>query len=285
MIKRLIPLLILILTSCTPSSTVTPPTTPTPSVNTSNVLVIAHRGGAGLMPENTLASFKNGIALKSDFIEMDAHLSKDGVPVIIHDPTLERTTDGFGQISNFTLAQLQTYNAAAKSLSISSKEQIPTFAQVLDLAKPANVKVEVEIKVPPQGRYQGIEQKMIDEIVAHDMTDRVQISSFNMDVIKEVKTLNPKIKTVALMSVEFFRTYDLNTPKTIVDHVTSLGAEIIAVNKDYLNAKLVQEARARKVTVEVWTVDNESDIKKFVAMGVDGIISNRPDKLKEVIGK
>ncbi len=237
------------------------------------------------MPENTLAAFKNGIALKSDFIEMDAHLSKDGIPVIIHDPTLERTTDGFGSISNFTLAQLQTYNAAAKSLSVSSKEQIPTFAQVLDLAKPANVKVEVEIKVPPQGRYNGIEQKMIDEIVARDMIDRVQISSFNMDVIKDVKALNPKIKTVVLMSVDFFRAYDLNTPKTIVDHVTSLGAEIIAVNKDYLNAKLVQEARARKIVVEVWTVDNESDIKKFVAMGVDGIISNRPDKLKEVVGK
>ncbi len=284
MIKRLIPLLILILTACT-SSTVTPPTSPTTSVNASNILVIAHRGGAGLMPENTMASFKNGIALKSDFIEMDAHLSKDGIPVIIHDPTLERTTDGFGQISNFTLAQLQTYNAAAKSLSVTTKESIPTFAQVLDLAKPASVKVEVEIKVPPQGRYQGIEQKMIDEIVARDMTDRVQISSFNMDVIKDVKALNPKIKTVVLMSVDFFRIYEINTPKTIIDYVTSLGAEIIAVNKDYLNAKLVQEARARKVVVEVWTVDNESDIKKFMAMGVDGIISNRPDKLKEVIGK
>lgn len=285
MIKRLLPLLILILTSCTPSSTVTPPTTPTPSVNASNVLVIAHRGGAGLMPENTMASFKNGIALKSDFIEMDAHLSKDGIPVVIHDPTLERTTDGFGQISNFTLAQLQTYNAAAKSLSVTSKEPIPSFAQVLDLAKPTNVKVEVEIKVPPQGRYNSIEQKMIDEIVAHDMTDRVQISSFNMDVIKDVKAINPKIKTVVLMSVDYFRAYDLNTPKTIIDHVTSLGAEIIAVNKDYLNAKLVQEARARKIIVEVWTVDSESDIKKFIAMGVDGIISNRPDKLKEVVGK
>jgi len=284
MIKRSLPILILILTACT-SSTVTPPTTPTTAIAASNVLVIAHRGGAGLMPENTLASFKNGIALKSDFIEMDAHLTKDGVPVIIHDPSLERTTDGFGQISNLTLAQLQTYNAAAKSLSVTSKETIPTFAQVLDLAKPANVKVEVEIKVSAQGRYQGIEQKMIDEIVARDMTDRVQISSFNMDVIKEVKALNPKIKTVALMSVDYFRAYDVNTPKTIIDHVTSLGAEIIAVNKDYLNAQLVQEARARRVAVEVWTVDNESDMKKFIALGVDGIISNRPDKLKEVIGK
>jgi len=284
MIKRLLPLLILILTACTPS-TVTPPTSSQNIQPASNVLVIAHRGGAGLMPENTMASFKNGIALKSDFIEMDAHLSKDGIPVIIHDPTLERTTDGFGPISNFTLAQLQTYNAAAKSLSVTTKEPIPSFAQVLDLAKPTNVKIEVEIKLSSQGRYNGIEQKMIDEIVAHDMTDRVQISSFDMNVLKDVKALNPKIKTVVLMSVDYFRAYDLNTPKTIIDHVSSLGAEIIAVNKDYLNAKLVQEARARKIIVEVWTVDSESDIKIFIAMGEDGIISNRPDKLKEVIGK
>jgi glycerophosphoryl diester phosphodiesterase len=276
----------LLITACAPLPATVIPLAATQTIQpTSRLLVIAHRGGAGLMPENTLGAFQNALALKVDYLELDAHLTKDGIPVIMHDPTLERTTDGVGQIGNYTLAQLQPFNAAAKSLSAKTKEPIPTFAQVLDLAKPTQVKVEVEIKVPPQGRYNGIEQKMLDEIVARDMIERVQISSFNLDVIKEVKTLNPAIKTVALMSVDYFRAYDLNTPQTIIDHVISLKASFIAVNKDYLNAKLVQAAHSRGLLVEVWTVDSESDIKKFVAMDVDGIISNKPDKLKDVLGK
>ena len=106
-----------------------------------------------------------------------------------------------------------------------------------------------------------------------------------MDVIKDVKALNSENQNRRPDVCRFFRIYEINTPKTIIDHVTSLGAEIIAVNKDFLNAKLVQEARARKVVVEVWTVDNESDMKNLLAWVWTGIISNRPDKLKEVIGK
>src|SRR5712691_10674237 len=107
-----------LLASCATAPTATPASVPIQPISTqpitnNSVGVIAHRGGAGLAPENTLASFRNGLALNADILEMDAHLSKDGVVVIIHDDTIDRTTDGRGRVADYTLAQLQSFNAAA----------------------------------------------------------------------------------------------------------------------------------------------------------------------------
>ncbi|MBI1801646.1 MAG: hypothetical protein HY259_15600 [Chloroflexi bacterium] len=249
------------------------------------VSVIAHRGGAGLAPENTLASFKNGIALGADFIEMDTHLSQDGIVMVIHDPTLERTTDGAGPVAAKTQAELQKLNAAAKFQNGKVEPQpVPTFAQVLDLVKAsAGVRVEVEIKLPLQGRYAGIEEKLLKEVSDRGLESRVQVSSFDFDTLKEVKRLNPRIKTVALMSVEFFRAAPPDQPAKVVGAAQAAGADLIAVNKDLLTAGMVAEAHQRGLKVEVWTVDSEVEMQKFIRMGVDGIISNQPDVLKKVV--
>lgn len=264
-----------------------PSLTPVSPAPNKSVAIIAHRGGAGLAPENTLASFRNGLALNADYVEMDAQLSKDGVVVIIHDPTINRTTDGKGNVVDFTLTQLQTFNAAAAYANGTTERQaIPTFAQVLDLAKPTNVRVEVEVKLTAQNaRYPGLEQKMIDEINAHGMLDRVQISSFDFDSLKEVKKISPRTRTVALISSDYFRSNDISQPVKTVDQMQGLGVEIIAINKDFLGVKLIEEAHIRKIQIEVWTVDKEEEMNKFIAMSVDGIISNRPDVLKRVLGR
>ena len=245
------------------------------------VAVIAHRGGAALAPENTLGAFRKAIALGVDVIEMDTHLSKDGAVVVIHDPTLERTSDGSGRVADWTLAQLQELNAAAKFGDGKYERQpVPAFGQALDLVQSARLRVEVEIKVPPQGRYPGIEQKLVKEITDRSLIDRVQVSSFDFAVLADVKRVNSKARTVALMSYEFFRRAPVDFPAQAIDEARNSGAEVIAVNKDLLTRALVDEAHARGMQVEVWTVDSETDMKKFVQMGVDGIISNKPDVLK-----
>jgi glycerophosphoryl diester phosphodiesterase len=254
--------------------------------NTS-ILILAHRGGAGLAPENTLASFRNGIALGADFIEMDSNLTKDGVAVIIHDPTIDRTTDGKGQVQDLTLAQLQTFNAAAKYANGTTERQaIPTFAQVLDLAKPSSVRIEVEIKLTAANeRYVGLEQKLVDEIVSHGMLDRAQISSFSYEALQEVKKISPKTKTVANMTSDYFRRNDITQPARTADQMQGYGVNILSVDQSYVTPQLIQEAHKRNIQVEVWTVDREEDMNKGIGMGVDGIISNRPDTLKRVLGK
>jgi glycerophosphoryl diester phosphodiesterase len=214
---------------------------------------------------------------------MDTRLSKDGIVMVIHDPTLERTTDGAGRVSDKTMAELQSLNAAAQFQDGKFERQpVPTFAQALELLKGNAVRVEVEIKVPPWGRYLGIEEKLVKEVVDRDLVERVQVSSFDFDVLKDVKRINPKIKTVALLTVDFFRRMPPDQPAKVIDAVQAVGADLIAVNKDLLTSAIVQAAHQRGLKVEVWTVDAEAEMQKFIQIGVDGIISNQPDVLKRV---
>jgi len=250
------------------------------------VAVIAHRGGAGLAPENTLGSFRSGIALNADFLEMDAQLTQDGIPVIIHDDTIDRTTDGKGLVANFPLDKLQLFNAAAKYANGTTERQvIPTFGQVLELAKRSHARIEVEIKVPAQGRQKGIEQLMLDTIEEYEMRDRVQISSFDFEVLRDLKKLSTRTRTVALVTFDYFRVNDISQPAKIAEQMKGIGVEVFAPVKDLTTPQLVQEMHQRKILVEVWTVDTEAEMKKFIAMGVDGIITNRPDILNRVLGR
>ncbi len=286
-------LLLFALVSCSsatpaPSQTPTRTTTPAPSsgvaaVPTKTISLVAHRGSAGLAAENTLTAFRIGIAFNSDFIEMDVHLTKDGVPVVMHDPTIDRTTDGKGRIAHMTLAELGRFST--HSTSQSYREPIPTFAQVLDLAKSKNVQMQVEIKVDAdKKRYPGIERQVLEEITARGMLDRVNILALEFDTLKEVRAINPRVKTVSLMAEEFFRSMGNRDPAVLVDDVISFS-DGIGVNKDFLSAKLVEAAHKRKMLVGVWAVDSASEMQKFIEMGVDSITTNRPDILKVMLGR
>jgi len=272
-----------LLAACAPASPAVPPVA-APSAPAGAApaapgwLVIAHRGGAGLAPENTLASFRNGIALGAGVIEMDAHLSRDGAVVVIHDPTLERTTDGKGRVADRSLAELQALNAAARfGDGRYARQAVPAFADVLDLLRGNTVRAEVEIKVPPQGRYAGIEALMAGMLAERGLIGRVSFSSFDFGVLADVKRADARVQTVALMTSDFFRRVPVDMPAQVVAAAHAAGA--IAVNKDYLTAPMVQEAHARGMQAEVWTVDSEAEMRQFIAMGVDGIITNRPDTL------
>ncbi len=277
----------------TPPATPPPPASATPAPTPTSgaaagktIALVAHRGGAGLAPENTLASFRKGLELGADYLEMDVHLTRDSIPVVIHDPTIDRTTDGKGRVVDMTLEALQTFNAAAKFPGgWSSKESVPTLAQVLDLAKGTTARLEIEIKVGADNRpYPGIEQKVLDEVATRGMLDRVRIMAFEFDTLKQVKALDPRVQTVALMTTDYIRGKDMNAPAAIVDDVESF-ANGIGVNKDLLTAQLTREAQNRKMLVGVWTVDGDAEIKKFIDMGVDSITSNRPDLLKQALGR
>lgn len=274
-----------------PSPTPARPNTPTPSPTTATqpakpIGLIAHRGAAGLAAENTLTAFRIGIAFNSDFIEMDVHLTKDGVPIIMHDPTIDRTTDGKGRITDLTLADLGRFST--HSTSQSYREPIPTLAQVLDLAKSKSIQVEVAIMVDADGkRYPGIEQKVLDALVAGGMLDRARILAFEFDTLKQVRAIRPHARTIALMSADNFRApAGMNPldPAAIIAGVSPFS-DGISVSKDSLSVKLVEAAHDRGLLVGVWTVDSEADMQKFIGMGVDSITTDRPDVLKKTLGR
>ena len=177
--------------------------------------------------------------------------------------------------------------AAENTLSTSQsyREPIPTFTQVLDLAKSKNVQLQVEIKVDAdQKRYPGIERHVLEEITARDMLDRVNILALEFDTLKEIRTINPRVKTVSLMGEEFFRSMGNRDPAALVDDVISFS-DGIAVNKDFLSARLVEAAHQRNMLVGVWTVDTASEIQKFIEIGVDSVTTNRPDIFKAMLGR
>ncbi len=254
----------------------------TPStVPARRVLISAHRGGAGLGHENMLSTFRIGLNLQPDYLEMDVHLTKDGIPVIIHDATLERTCDHAGAVSTYTFEELQSVNCA---LTKSYGERIPRLTDVLDLARYSFSGLEIEIKVGADGKpYPGIEQKVMDAVASRNMADRVKIMAFEFDTLRRMRAIDPSVQMVALMTTAYFRRMDIGKPEAILDDVAAYGANQIGVDKSYLTPALTNAAHHRKMLVGVWTVDTENEMQKFMDMGVDSITTNRPDLLRQLV--
>ena len=264
------------------SATSMPTTAATPSVP-AQTLVVAHRGGAALAPENTLAAFANAIKLGVDMVECDVHLSKDGELVVMHDPDVSRTTDGKGQIGELTLAEIKKLNDAAKFPGGYAAQAVPTLAELLDLVK-GKVGIQIEIKLTAGNqRYPGIEHKVVDAVNARGMADQVIVISFDFPTIKEVKAIDPRIKTGALVQANWFQTRALDQiAKEIIE---TTGADYFMPTAGPVNAAMINAVHAGGLKMGVWTVDAPQDMQRYASWGVDAITTNRPDELKRVVGK
>ena len=246
-------------------------------------LVAAHRGGAALAPENTLAAFDRAIQLGADMVECDVHLSRDGAVVVMHDPNVSTTTDGRGQIGDLTLAELKKLNAAAKFPGGYAAQTIPTLGELLDEVK-GKIGIQIEIKnTATGGRYAGIEKQVLGLIAARGMTDQVIVISFDFGILKDVKAIDPHIRTGALVQANWFVTRSAD--QSAADAVAQTGAEYFMPTYAPVTLAVVEAAHARGIKVGVWTVDTPADMQRFVGFGVDAITTNRPDELMKVLGR
>jgi len=301
-----LPLFLLIACSAplTPGATMTPQPTPptrtlaapalTPTataVPTSTTprapkpLIVAHRGGAALAPENTLGAFAHALQLGVDMLECDVHLSKDGHVIVMHDAEVSRTTDGRGYISDLTLAELKQLNAAAKFSGGYAAQTIPTLGELLDLVKGKTV-IQVEIKVNARGqRYPGIERQVVDAIQARGMVSDVIIISFDFPTLKEIKHIEPRLKTGALVRADWFSARGNNVERIVQDALDATGADYFMPTYVPVTEALVQAVHARGIKIGVWTVNNTFDMTRLAQWGVDAITTDRPDELKRVLGR
>ncbi|MHA2037984.1 MAG: glycerophosphodiester phosphodiesterase [Promethearchaeota archaeon] len=229
------------------------------------ILTIAHRGASNLAPENTLKAFKTAIELKADYIEFDVHQSKDGEIVIMHDGNTLRTTGHFGIISRMTLSAL-------KELDCGNGEKIPTLLELIEIAK-GKIKLNCEIKA------RGIAEKIIKIFRNLNVTETTIISSFNHDILVKIQKLDPIIK---LASLEPTRTGMISRKKMLN---LAIKYNFYAINPFYklVNLQFVEKAHKNGIKVFPWTVDSISSMKKMVKIGVDGIITNKVSKLKEIL--
>jgi glycerophosphoryl diester phosphodiesterase len=236
--------------------------------------VAAHRGGALLWPENSLLAFRNALALGVDFLETDVHLTADGEAVIVHDPTLDRTTTGQGAVRDVKLTDLVGVRLKAADGTVTA-EHVPTLRELLDLMRPSPARLLLEIKVGP-GRqpYAGIEEKVLALVRESGLFDRVVVMAFEDETLRRVRALDPKVRTLLLVSV---RRAERVAAREIVRWVTAVGAGDLGIDHRALSADVVAAARAARVRVAAWTVNEEADIRRVTALGVDVVISDRPD--------
>src|SRR5258708_4641055 len=196
---------------------------------------VAHRGGARLAPENTLAAFQNALMMPIDAIELDVQMSRDGQVVVFHDNTVEKLTNGEGNILDLDFAYLRSLNTAAHfSGGWLQPEQIPTLREVLELAR-GHVEAYIELKTSErdgvQGRYPQIAETVLAEIRAVNMLSHVLIISFDWFILQAIKTLEPEIQTGAIVSNDVWDIQAEHAPETLVDQVTALGCNWVNMDQ------------------------------------------------------
>lgn len=239
-------------------------------MGTGRTVIIGHRGAMGHSPENTLASFQKGLDLGADVVELDIHLSRDGVPVVMHDERVNRTTDGTGLVADMTLAELKGLDAGRWFGREFEGEKIPTLKEVFDWAA-GNVELVIEIKGHPKPQ-EGIEQKMLDLIRDYELVEKTMVISFYHPVVRAVKDLEPKLATGIL-----YGGYLADTVGT----ARAAGADSVRPNAGQWTPELVREVHEAGLVASTWTVNEVDQYDELVRMGLDSIGTNYPDRFSE----
>jgi glycerophosphoryl diester phosphodiesterase len=243
--------------------------------NFTKTVIFAHRGACALAPENTISSFELAVTHEADAIELDTKLSSDGVAMVIHDPTLDRTTNGTGKVNEHTLAELKALDAGSKFNPKFAGEKLPTLEDVFEaVGKKVLVNVELTNYSSPND---DLIAKVADVVKRQNMQDRVLFSSFLPKNLKMMKVLLPDTP-VALLCLEglggfFSRSIFLKNVSPSIIH-----PYLADVNPDY-----VQMEHRRNRRVHVWTVNADQDIKKMMSMRVDGIFTDDPQKARKIM--
>lgn len=247
-------------------------------------MIIAHRGGAGLAPENTLEAFQAGLAYHPDAVELDIHMSKDGSLVLMHDPLVETTTNGQGEISKKTLDELKLLDASVHFQQGNLQpHRIPVLEEVLAfVGNRALLQIEIKLR-SDNTRYPGIELQLIQVLREYCLIEKTTVLSFDFPTLAAVKELEPRLKTCALIGRTYFGNNTLTSPE-IASYIASLGVDCIGTDRRFLDDALYNEYRKYGLIVGVWVVNDPEDMKRFASMGVDFITSDRPDLLQKIGG-
>ena len=239
--------------------------------NVKRPLIFAHRGASRAAPENTLPAFEAAIRLGADGVELDVQYSSDGAMVIFHNATLEKTSDGTGRVTAHTLSELRALDAGSWFDPAFAGTRIPTLDEVLDLLKD-KLLINIELKVLEALRS-GLAADTVKSVRAYGMADRVVISSFNPFALRQAKQAGPEIECALLLAHDLPGWMHWGVTRRYC-RADGLHPDSAMVNEAYL-------ARAHQLgmPVRVWTVDDEADMRRLIALGADAIITNVPDIL------
>lgn len=226
------------------------------------VLIAAHRGASSSAPENTLAAFEKAVEMGADFIELDVAETKDGVLIILHDDSLERTAQLTANIWDVTYEETQELDAGSWFDESYSGEKIPTLQEAIDICK-GKIKMNIEIKSTGHESADFVEQ-IVQTIRSNQLQEACIVTSFDYPMVQEIKELDPSIRTGVVLSKEEQRLSDFD------------DMDLFSIYWKILDKTMVEEAHSMGKQVHVWTVNKQKDMRRFQKMGVDCIITNDP---------
>jgi glycerophosphoryl diester phosphodiesterase len=258
------------------SATASPATPPTPAgpspiplvVPGQPGLVVGHRGNAAGAPEDTLVSEVSAQKVGARVLEFDLHMTSDGVPVVMHDDTVDRTTDGSGRIDAMTLAQIQQLDAGSWFSPAFAGTPVPTFEQILQFASTTDAIILPELKEAVWTDEQV--RTVADLIRKYHMADRTMFQSFYLPVLQTAQRVAPDIARAALVT---------DAPPDPVGYITSFGGQGLLPQNTAVTQDLVQTLHHADLSIMVWTVDEPDEWSRLTELGVDGIMSNNPAAL------
>ena len=230
---------------------------------------IAHRGASAYAPENTFAAFDKALELGASHVEFDLHFSRDGHIVVIHDETLERTTNGTGLVAETDLSDLRLLDAGSWFSPEFEGEPVPTFGGMLERYK-GRFHFHVEIKAD----VRGLSRRAADMVRGYGVTDNATITSFQLASLEELVGYAPELPTGWLV---------FNVDDATVDQAKRLGLKLLCPHSSALTPELVDSLHRNGLEVRAWGAADENLMRRAVDAGVDGLTVNFPDKLSEYL--
>jgi glycerophosphoryl diester phosphodiesterase len=233
--------------------------------------VIAHRGASGHAPENTMVAFERAVELGAPFIETDLHLTRDAHFVAIHDATLERTTNGRGNVHDFTLHELRRLDAGLWYDRSYMGQRIPTLEEILEFSRKHDVVFYLEIKYDAAW---GMHHALVGALRREQDTARTIVISFDASTLESVRKLEPAIMTGLL----------IDQPQAdIVKLSVDVGARQLCPQLPLVTPQLVEAAHRADLHIATWTADQPEEMRAAIAAGVDGVMTDFPDRLQAVL--
>ena len=234
--------------------------------------VWAHRGASGYAPENTLPAFELALDQRADGVEFDVQLSQDGAVVVIHDETLERTTDGSGRVVDHTLADLQRLDAR-NGMPEYAPTPIPTMDEVLMLLAPTRIRINIELKNSEEA-YPGLEEKVIDAVREHGIAERVVLSSFSDASVRRLRDLAPDLETATLYTRPQLRPWR---------NAIRAGARGVHPPAAFVPSRLwVRRAQSLGIAVRPWIVNSPQLLVRMFRWRTDAVFTDTPDVAREL---
>ena len=236
------------------------------------VMRVAHRGASAQYPENTMLAFRRAIEQGVDMLELDVHLTSDDELIVMHDTTLDRTTNGHGNIHDHSLQEIRQLNAG-------QGEKVPLLSEAIQLARESQIRLFVEVKGATEARGIAIAEAAVQTLEADNFLSRIVLTSFSSAALLRAKSIQPEISTMLDPSPQDGSL----TPRQICAQVLGAGANCVSCDFRFLTPAIAQECQLTGLTLWAWDPDEPEDMTQMIKLGAQGIMTNRPDVLNKVL--